>query len=64
MSKVDKQSPLYEPGVSCPACHDQRSEEQRASYRERQRQQKIAAEQGRVHVGNVLTKMKPEASDG
>jgi UPF0176 protein len=51
----DIASPLYEAGVSCPACHDERGEEQRASYRERHRQELLAAEQGRTHVGATNT---------
>ena len=47
-------SPLYEEGVSCPACHEERGEEQRASYRERHKQELLAAEQGRAHIGAVL----------
>ncbi|PKB26010.1 UPF0176 protein [Novosphingobium kunmingense] len=44
-------SPLYEEGVSCPACHDERSDEQRAGYRERHRQERLAAARGMAHVG-------------
>lgn len=44
-------SPLYEEGVSCPACHHERTEEQRASYRERHRQEMLAQAKGRAHVG-------------
>jgi UPF0176 protein len=51
VSEVDRALPHYEAGVSCPACHSERSEEQRASYRERQRQELLAAAHGRVHVG-------------
>jgi len=51
VSEADRQSPLYEAGVSCPACHDARTDEQRASYRERQRQELLAAARGAVHVG-------------
>lgn len=47
----DKLSPAYEEGVSCPACHAERTEEQRAAYRERQLQADIAAKQGKVHIG-------------
>ncbi len=47
-------SPLYEEGVSCPACHDERTEEQRASYRERHRQEMLAKAKGRAHVGATL----------
>jgi UPF0176 protein len=53
VSPQDSQSALYEPGVSCPACHDERSDEQRAAYRERHRQEQLAAAQGRAHVGAV-----------
>ncbi len=54
VSPHDSQSALYEPGVSCPACHAERTEEQRSAYRERHRQETLAAAQGRVHVGAVL----------
>jgi len=47
----DHGSPLYEAGVSCPACHSERTEQQRASYRERHRQEAIALSQGRAHIG-------------
>jgi UPF0176 protein len=49
----DLASPLYEAGVSCPACHCERTDEQRASYRERHRQELLAAERGEAHVGAV-----------
>jgi UPF0176 protein len=49
----DLSSALYEAGVSCSACHSERTEEQRASYRERHRQEALAAAQGRLHVGAV-----------
>ena len=47
-------SPLYEEGVSCAACHAERTEEQRASARERHRQQLLAAARGEAHVGAVF----------
>ncbi|MXP08882.1 oxygen-dependent tRNA uridine(34) hydroxylase TrhO [Pseudoblastomonas halimionae] len=62
VSEADKQSPLYEPGVSCPACHGERDDEQRASYRERHRQEMRAASEGRAHVGAVLA--ETGANDG
>lgn len=48
-------APEYEEGVSCPACHAERSEEQRAGYRERHRQEQLAAARGRAHVGATMT---------
>ncbi|WP_367160750.1 rhodanese-related sulfurtransferase [Kozakia baliensis] len=46
LSTEDKQSPLYQSGVSCPACHDERDDHQRARYAERERQMRLA-EQGK-----------------
>ena len=54
VSPRDIQSPLYEPGVSCPACHAERTDAQREAYRERHRQEALASAQGRAHVGAVL----------
>jgi UPF0176 protein len=47
-------SPLYAEGVSCPACHDMRTDAQRAGYAERQRQTALAEARGLAHVGAVL----------
>jgi UPF0176 protein len=54
VSEQDRRSPLYEAGVSCPVCHGNRSEEQKAGYRERHRQEGLAAERGDRHVGATL----------
>lgn len=51
----DRASTLYEPGVSCPACHAERTDEQRAAYRERHRQEGLAAARGHTHVGDRRT---------
>ncbi|GGD55311.1 rhodanese-related sulfurtransferase [Erythrobacter arachoides] len=56
VSPSDMRSPHFEAGVSCAACHGERTEAQRASYRERQAQEKLAARQGRAHVGAVLAR--------
>lgn len=55
LSRQDLASPQYEAGASCGACHPLRSEEQRASYRERHRQEMLASEKGRSHVGEART---------
>ncbi|MBK6800215.1 rhodanese-related sulfurtransferase [Novosphingobium sp.] len=47
----DRQSALYEEGVSCASCHSERTDAQRASCRERHRQEQLAAARGRVHIG-------------
>lgn len=46
---------LYEDGVSCAACYHERTDEQRASARERDRQEKLARARGRSHIGAVLS---------
>ena len=51
LSAADRASPLYEEGASCPACHDSRDEAQRARYRERHRQEQLAAQRGTAHIG-------------
>lgn len=56
LNEEDRASPLYEKGVSCAACHHERTDAQRASYRERHRQEKLAAQRGVAHVGAVRGK--------
>lgn len=45
------QSPFYVKGVSCPHCHASRNEEDRARFRERQKQIELARKRGRKHIG-------------
>ncbi|WP_372730682.1 rhodanese-related sulfurtransferase [Novosphingobium sp.] len=54
VSEEGQQSPFYEVGVSCAACFGERTDEQRASARERHRQETLASERGVAHVGAVL----------
>lgn len=44
ISQTDKTSPLYQPGVSCPQCHDKTTESQKRRFLERQRQIELARE--------------------
>ncbi len=55
MKPADQASPLYEEGVSCPACHAERTDAQREGYRERHRQETIAATRGQAHIGATLS---------
>jgi len=61
VSAEGQRSPLYEVGVSCAACHDERTAAQRASARERHRQESLATKRGVAHVGAVL--QAPDAND-
>ena len=56
VSAADRESPNYEAGASCPACHSERDEQQREGYRERHRQEMLAGAQGRAHVGAVQSR--------
>jgi UPF0176 protein len=51
VSPADRGSPLYVTGTSCPACHTERSESQRAGYAERDRQARLAEARGQMHIG-------------
>ena len=54
----DRASPLYVEGVSCPACHAERTDEQRASYAERERQTRLAKARGEAHVGATHSRVR------
>ncbi len=51
VSEVERQSPDFEEGVSCPACAPSLSEEQKSSNRERQKQFDLAQIRGGRHLG-------------
>ncbi|OOF23703.1 hypothetical protein BZJ17_03210 [Salinivibrio sp. IB574] len=51
ITKADMKSEHYEQGVSCPKCYDKHTEEQKARFRERERQVQLARERGEQHVG-------------
>ena len=53
LTEEQQASPLFVQGVSCSACHGERTDAQRAGYAERERQERLAAERGEMHVGAV-----------
>ncbi len=50
----DESKPEYEEGVCCPACVSEYSAADRARFRERQRQMRLAARRGLPHLGAAL----------
>jgi UPF0176 protein len=46
VTPAEQASPLFRPGVSCPHCHDVRTEADRARYAERQRQVELSMSRG------------------
>ena len=64
VSEADLASPLYEEGASCAACHGERSEAQRERYRERHRQELLAARRGAAHVwAEFVPVIRPDGED-
>lgn len=51
LSESDLAHEYYEEGVSCHQCYPERTDEQRARYAERQRQERLAADRGKEHIG-------------
>ncbi|MCX4188192.1 rhodanese-related sulfurtransferase [Methylophaga sp. OBS4] len=51
ITEEDKQSPLYEKGVSCPHCFNQTTEAQKARFAEREKQMQLARLRGEAHIG-------------
>lgn len=51
ISQEDKASEHFIEGVACPACFDERTEEDRARFAERQKQIALAKKRGKQHIG-------------
>lgn len=60
ITEDDKQSPLYEKGVSCPRCHGHHSAEEMHNLRERQRQVDLAAARGEQHLGEEASRTRDQ----
>ncbi|UTM59854.1 rhodanese-related sulfurtransferase [Photobacterium sp. CCB-ST2H9] len=56
ITEQDKQNAHFEQGVSCPKCFDKHTEEQKARFREREKQVQLAQERGEEHVGGDAMK--------
>lgn len=50
----EQNSEHYVPGISCPHCFEQTSEEQRRRFAERQKQVKLAKQRGEPHIGSEV----------
>ncbi len=56
LTEAEKQSPDYEAGVSCSHCIHTHDEADRARFRERQKQIKLARQRGQEHIGEAQKK--------
>jgi UPF0176 protein len=52
LTSEDVRSAHYEAGVSCPHCYEIRSEDDRARFRDRELQIKLAKQRGQKHLGS------------
>ena len=55
----DMESEKYELGVTCPKCYDKLTDEQRDSFRERQRQVLLAKRRNQTHIGDYVGQKHP-----
>jgi UPF0176 protein len=62
ISAEDIASELYQPGVSCPKCHDTLTGEQKKRFADRHKQVALARQRGEQHVG--APQMKAAAASG
>ena len=51
VSPMERRSPEYEEGVTCPSCADRLTDEQKSSNRQRQMQMTLAKKKGLKHLG-------------
>ena len=67
ISKSDIDSPKYEPGVSCPKCADDLTEDRRERLQERHKQVILASKRNSSHIGkqpeSKFKSEKPQESD-
>lgn len=56
----DKASNAYVAGVSCPHCIDAYTDEQRARFREREKQVRLAQDRGEAHIGADASRSQQE----
>ena len=54
ITETDKQSRKYQQGVSCPACYDSKTDNQRSRYLEREKQVRLARLRGESHIGSSV----------
>ena len=58
VSPKDRNSDLYEAGVSCPSCYNTLSEQKKNNLREREKQFRLAQERGQFHLGDKSNSKK------
>jgi UPF0176 protein len=57
ITDADKQNDKYQQGVSCPACYDSKTDNERERFREREKQVQLARRRGETHIGSAANDM-------
>ncbi|MCZ6668938.1 MAG: rhodanese-related sulfurtransferase [Gammaproteobacteria bacterium] len=57
ISDIDKQGQKYQQGISCPACYDRKTDHERARFREREKQVRLASRRGEPHIGSAVRQL-------
>ena len=60
LSAAELQSEQYVAGESCPHCFAQKTEEQRARFREREKQTRLARQRGEEHIGSNMDSLREQ----
>lgn len=60
---IERASPHYQKGVSCPRCHESRTPAEKAAMAERQRQVELARARGQAHVGAKMPQKPRRLAD-
>lgn len=60
LNAEEMQHEHYVPGESCPHCYAKTTSEQRARYRERQKQIRLARQRGEEHIGHNIDSIREE----
>jgi UPF0176 protein len=56
ITEADKANDQYQQGVSCPHCYDKVTDDQKARFREREKQMALAKQRGVAHIGQDAAK--------
>ena len=54
ITESDKQNDKYQQGVSCPACYDSKTDNERKRFSEREKQVQLARQRGENHIGSSV----------
>lgn len=60
ITEEDKKSTKYSKGISCPHCHDRLTEQQKARFKEREKQVILAKKRGEEHIGSEVNNLIEE----